>query len=63
MIFLVGKKGLEVEYLPYQKAGRGGHSGLKRPKEKLNLPTALKPPKIAILVVPPGPAKELGSPK
>jgi len=62
MIFQVGKKGLEVEYLPYQKAGRGGNSGLNEPWEGQDLPTALKPPQIAILVAPPCPAKELSSP-
>jgi hypothetical protein len=56
-------RGLKIEYLPYQKAGRDGKSGLKKPKQRLNLPTALKPPKIAILMVPPCPLKEFGTTK
>jgi hypothetical protein len=60
MIFRVGKRGLEVEYLPYQKAGSDGKSSANRPRAKRKLPTALKLPKIAILVVPPSLLKELG---
>lgn len=58
MIFLVGRKGLEVEYLPYQKTGRQGRYGSNAPKLKQKLPAALRRAKFAIVIVPPGHSEE-----